>query len=175
MPQMKPAINLYEEASLEKQAPKSKALNWLATFGKTIIIGVNFVTIGAFVFRVVVDQKRLDLKEKVMTQERVLLANQSFENDFRIMQEKVNLLKEFSTQSVLTERLNLIEQSMPESVVSQSFDLDQKTVVVKAESASGTALSVMAANLLDGGAQDFILKEARFSPEGFAVAFQITF
>ena len=171
----KEVINLYEPTPLESQPLKSKTLNWLATFGKTIIIGVNVITLAAFLYRVIVDQKRLDLKEKVATQEKVLAANQSFERDWRAMQAKVNLLKDFSKENVILERLDQIEQSMPESVLAQSFDLDQSAVTVKATSPSGMALSIMAANLLNEGAREFTLKEAHLDLEGFVVAFQITF
>jgi len=174
MPQEE-AINLLKKVPLEKQAPKRKVFLWFSTFGKTIIIGVNVITIGAFLYRVKIDQERMDLKEKVGARERVLVANKAFEEEFRFFQNKVNLLKDFSSDSAILSQLDLIESSMPSTVVSQTISLDGEKVVIDAESQDNTALSFLVSYSLDKGAREFVLKEARLDRDNYSVKFELLF
>ena len=174
MPQ-KEAINLFKKKPLEHQATKEKTLTWLSTVGKAIIVSVNIITIGAFLYRVRVDQQRLDLKERIAVQERILLASETFEQEFRAVQEKINLLKEFSSQTPLFDNLDIIEKNIPTVVITTEISLYEEKVAIGADSTNGVALSLLAANLLDAGASDFVLKEAHLRDGSYSVVFEAFF
>lgn len=161
MPEKNP-INLYQKNPLEKQAPKRKFTLWLSSFGKAIILATNLVTIGAFIFRVKIDQTKLDLEEKISVQERVVLASSGFESDFRDFQNKITILKNASAKPSLTTNLDLVAENIPGEIVLKTSEITANKVNLNMESETGGALSIMAANLLKNGAKDIALTEAHF-------------
>ena len=172
MPQ-KSGINLFTKTPLEQQESKEKTVGWLSTFGKAVIIATNVITICAFGFRVKLDQDKLDLKEKLATLERVILANSTFEQEFNLQQTKINTLKKNSGDFIPLQYLDTLEASVPQDLYLNALEVKKQLLTVDVVSQTGISLSIFAKELKNKEAEKVVITGARIGELGYEVTMEI--
>ena len=75
-------------------------LNWALTIGRLLIILVETLALGVFLYRFSLDMQTQDLKDKIKVQRSIVQSYKSQEDTFRNLQSKLELLKKYDAQSI---------------------------------------------------------------------------
>ncbi len=87
-----PSINLLPKKG---ESFLNQFLNWTLTIGRLLIIIVEFVALGTFLFRFDLDMKIVDLKDKIEAQSFIVANFQKSEANFRDIQDRLELIKRY--------------------------------------------------------------------------------
>lgn len=140
------AINLLGSDDFEK-TPLGKFLRWSLTYGRYIIICTEIIVLLAFIFRFSLDRQITDLEEEVAQKIAIIEANEPFEQQFRILQARVNqigLLTKNQTQNVIILR-HLVEITPPGIIFTQyTYSEDAVEVLARANSSATLAQYIRA-------------------------------
>ncbi len=97
-PVLNPAQNLFKVNLLLEKGEQSKLhfklLKWLLSSGRFIVVLVELVTIGAFVYRYKLDADLANLQEKIMEQKPYVESMQSTETEIRLTQFQLSNIKQ---------------------------------------------------------------------------------
>lgn len=74
-------------------------LNWALTIGRLLIILVETLALGTFLYRFSLDMQIQDLKDKIKDQRNMVLAYKSQEDKFRSLQATLDLVKKIDASS----------------------------------------------------------------------------
>lgn len=74
-------------------------LNWALTIGRLLIILVETLALGTFLYRFTLDWNIGDLKDKIKVQRSIVANYKSQEDNFRNLQTRLGLLKKLDAQS----------------------------------------------------------------------------
>jgi Tfp pilus assembly protein PilN len=147
MPAKNISINLLGESDME-HTPLGRIVNWAVTYGRYIMIGTEIVVLLAFISRFSLDRKLTDLKEEVTQKQDIIEANLPFENDVRVLQNKLATIKTLSESPINPfDILTSFQSLLPSGVYLQSFDLSKNTLTIQATAGSTYAFSQFIANL----------------------------
>jgi Tfp pilus assembly protein PilN len=147
MPANNVSINLLGDSDMG-HTPVGRIVNWAITYGRYIMIGTEIVVLLAFISRFSLDRKLTDLKEEVTQKQDIIEANLSFENDVRLLQNKLASIKTLSVLPINPfEILSLFQSLLPSGVYLQSLDLSKDILTVQATAGSTYAFSQFIANL----------------------------
>lgn len=70
-------------------------LNWALTIGRLLIILVETLALGTFLYRFSLDMQIQDLKDKIKIQRSIVTSFKSAEDSFRNLQTRLSLIKKF--------------------------------------------------------------------------------
>lgn len=147
MPANNVSINLLGDSDMG-HTPLGRIVNWAITYGRYIMIGTEIVVLLAFISRFSLDRKLTDLKEEVSQKQDIIEANLSFENDVRLLQNKLASIKTLSALPINPyDTLTSFQSLLPSGVYLQSFDLEKDVLTVQATAGSTYAFSQFIANL----------------------------
>jgi hypothetical protein len=147
MPANNVSINLLGDSDME-HTPLGRIVAWAVTYGRYIMIGTEIVVLLAFISRFSLDRKLTDLKEEVSQKQDIIEANLSFENDVRLLQNKLASIKTLLTVPVNPlDMLTLFQSILPTGVFLESFDLAKDQITVNATAGSTYAFSQFISNL----------------------------
>lgn len=115
----------------------SRALHWIATVGRYIIVFTELIVVVAFISRFSLDRKSADLSEVIRQQKAILDSTAIFEKDFNSVQQKLNIIKQnYSLNPQYDQKLNTLAQSTPPDIflnnLSISKDKNSNRVVAAA-------------------------------------------
>lgn len=108
----------------------SRALNWVTTVGRIIIIFTELIVICAFLSRFWLDRKNSDLSEVVRQQKAILSTTVDFQKEYKILQNLLATIDiSYSQREDVTPYLNHLTQSIPPevSITSANYTIDQKS------------------------------------------------
>ncbi len=74
-------------------------LNWALTIGRLLIILVETLALGTFLYRFSLDMQIVDLKDKIKVQRAFVTSYKSQEEIFRNLQDRLNLVKKYDTKA----------------------------------------------------------------------------
>lgn len=99
----------------------SRALNWVITIGRCVIIVTELIVIGAFFSRFSLDRKNSDLSETIRQQEAILTSTQNFEKEYKSLQQKLKTIKEtYASEPQYSQKItSLINSTPPELTYDQ--------------------------------------------------------
>jgi hypothetical protein len=147
MPAKNILINLLGDSEMD-HTPLGRIVSWAVTYGRYIMIGTEIVVLLAFISRFSLDRKLTDLKEEITQKQDIVEANLPFENDVRLLQNKLASIKTLSSMPVNPlEILTLFQSLMPSGVYFQSLDLSKDVLSIQATAGSTYAFSQFIANL----------------------------
>lgn len=135
MPPVKKEISLLPNED-NNNTPLARALRWLTSVGRVIIIITELVVISAFISRFWLDRKNSDLSEVLRQQKAILNSTQDFETEYRSLQERLKYIDAFyESEPNYVENIKSLIQSMPDGVFFQNITLnsDVKTSQVSAK------------------------------------------
>lgn len=95
----------------------SKALNWVTTVGRVIIIFTELIVIAAFFSRFYLDRKNSDLSEVIRQQRAILGTTTDFQREFKSLQQELSAIKtSYLDRQDMAPYLSQLAQSIPPEV-----------------------------------------------------------
>jgi len=96
----------------------SRAITWLTTVGRLIIVVTELIVICAFLSRFWLDRVNSDLSEVVRQQKAILESTTPFEKEFLSLQKRLKIISNFyHTQPEYEKNLNSLVESTPDDIV----------------------------------------------------------
>jgi len=129
-------VNLLPKDTFDQSA-LGKFLKWAISIGRWVVVFTDLVVICSFLSRFYFDTKLADLHEEMMQKQAIIEATSEFEQTFRNLQKRLNLIKALTASKFEGEkRISLVTQILPQDITLTSLSLDQDKINL-----SGTALS----------------------------------
>jgi Tfp pilus assembly protein PilN len=128
---LKSRVNLLDEIT-----------KWALTFGRLLIIVIEFVAFGTFIYRFSLDRTIIDLHDKINQEQAIVASLKDREAEYRNIQERLSIasgvidkgakpVKIFSDIAALT----------PAEIKFTNFALDNKQITIQADVTSSSALT----------------------------------
>jgi hypothetical protein len=121
----------------------AKAIKWLTTVGRWVIVFTEFIVVSAFVSRFWLDRKNSDLSEIIRQQQAILESTQNFESEFNSFQQRLEFIANFyKNDPQYGQKITSLANSTPKDLVYQTISIkkDETTQSVSA-TASLTAFN----------------------------------
>ena len=136
MPAKAPSVNLLSDED-SSHTPMGKAVLWITSYGRYILITTELIVLIAFVSRFSLDRKLTDLSEEILQKQEILEVNQPLEAEIRYTQERLKGIKTIiSQQSLPLDALTELHAILPPATY-----LDTLSIQPTSLSTSVTALS----------------------------------
>lgn len=146
----KTSIELLPEKKFEEYSLSKKLTTWVISVGRIVIIVTELIAFSVFVGRIKLDRELTDLTDALENQLVILENVESFEQDFRDLQERLQTIKELRQNRLSTGKaISFFISILPQNVVPTelSFHSDQP------EDGSGGAYLMAKTNSVAGFAQ----------------------
>lgn len=141
-------INFLQKEDFD-QTPLGKFLKWATTAGRWIVVLTDLIVISAFFSRFYFDTKLANLHDVIKQDQAIIEAMSSFEESFRFLQKRLNIIKALSDKKFTTEDKALFVVSvLPEDVVLKSIYFSPQEVNFSGTAGSQTGTEVLVRNLL---------------------------
>ena len=111
----KKSVNLVLREGFE-HTTLGKVLTWGLSVGRIIVILTELVVIVAFLSRFWLDRMLTDLNEDNASLKRQVEAVSTFENDFRLAQERIETFKKVTVKTEYADRVTDISALLPQGV-----------------------------------------------------------
>ncbi len=143
---------LFPSGSSTKLA--AKFLRWLISYGRFIVIVVEMVVVGCFIWRFSLDAKLDDLKKNIKKEVPFVTGLAADEALIRLTQTKLaNIKQNYSTNDTFIQIIDKIASKTPSKITFNSLRVEypetSKTIQfnISAQAVSSTDLSIFLANL----------------------------
>jgi hypothetical protein len=104
----------------------AKAIKWLTTVGRWVIVLTELVVVSAFISRFWLDRKNSDLSEVIRQQQSILESTQSFESEFNSFQQRLQFIANFyQNDPQYNQKITTLINSTPEGLAYQSLSLSK--------------------------------------------------
>jgi hypothetical protein len=124
MPAKKEISLLPDEENLDSFS--SRAISWLTTVGRYVIVFTELIVICAFLSRFWLDRMNADLDEVVRQQEAILNSTGSFETVYSQLQQRLGIIKDFyQNQPEYQSKVQILTDSTPLDITYTKLTLDQ--------------------------------------------------
>lgn len=106
----------------------SKAVRWLTTVGRVIIIFTELIVISAFISRFWLDRRNSDISEVLRQQKAILKTTSEFEAQFNSLQKRLNYISQsYKDQPNFSKILSSIVESTPPSIIFKDIAVGSKS------------------------------------------------
>lgn len=122
-----------KEISLAPQDPFDKGVlgrlgAWVLSTGRYILVFVELIVIGAFLSRFWLDRENSDLSEQLRQQRAILESTQSFEEEFRLFQTRLQVAaKALEGRVNVLAPLEVIEKVLPSDVLLSGYSVSDRS------------------------------------------------
>ncbi len=112
-------------------------LNWALTIGRLLVILVETLALGTFLYRFSLDMQIQDLKDKIKTERLIVTSFKSEEDKFRDLQAKLDLIKKISGVSENNPKMlsDVIEMGKG-YVTFRNVSISTKVIQIEAQASS---------------------------------------
>lgn len=140
-----PSINLLPQKG---ESFVTQFLNWMLTIGRLLIILVEMLALGTFLYRFDLDMKIVDLHDQIEAQSFIVANFQKSEDSFRDLQERLAVIKRYDTISTTTTGIfNDITRLGQGKITFRELTVDTETAKIEAQAASTATLSQFVSEL----------------------------
>ena len=140
--QISAEINLLPQEELTESF--GKLVSWILTLGRYIIILTEIVALGTFAYSVKLTIERNDLKESIIAQQDLIEDSSKFENEFRLVQTRLQNLKSLESNHIFFEKiLDELNSLLPIGVVLTELKVDQNTITFGGDFSSEETLQTL--------------------------------
>lgn len=139
MPNSPSSINL----ATGKQIPFfDKFVNWALTAGRLIVIFTEIVAVAAFIYRFSLDNRLVDLHEKIKDKQTLISLLKQDENKYRNLQDRITLASTFSTKSTkINTIIHDINDLIPKEILVNDLTLNIDKINLSLSIASTSLLT----------------------------------
>lgn len=137
---------------LGSQAPDTsvfgRIMDWIATFGRYIMVLTEIVVLGTFISRFALDRKLTDLNEEITQKQEILEVNQDLEQRIRSIQQQLLETKAvMASQSTPVLSLTTLQRIIPMGTFIQNCTLQNTRITVDLTSLSVESFNQLLVNL----------------------------
>lgn len=134
-----PSINLLPQKG---ESFVTQFLNWTLTIGRLLIIIVEMLALGTFIYRFDLDMKIVDLHDKIEAQSFIVANFQKSEESFRDVQDRLTLVKRYeeignTTTSIFSDIAKIGEGK----VTFKNLTVETEAAKIEAQAPSTTTLT----------------------------------
>ena len=104
----------------------ARAIRWVTTVGRYVIIFTELIVISAFVSRFWLDRKNADLSEVIRQQKAILESTKDFETEYSLLQQRLKFIKDSNIQTSYSEKLTTLANSTPNEIIFDKLALSEK-------------------------------------------------
>lgn len=141
-----PSVNLVKN----RKSSFDKFITWSLTIGRLIIIITEGIALSAFLYRFLLDQRLIDLHDKIKQKQTIVSLLKDNEAKYRNLQERLALIDKLSNEEQKkTENYSKILSLVPEKVNFTSILFSGSKIWIEAETPSIEYLSEFVKNLKD--------------------------
>ncbi len=141
----KEPIELLPPKKFEEYPLSKKLTTWVINVGRIIIITTELVAFSVFIGRIKLDRDLTDLTDALENQVVILKNVESFERDFRDLQQRLQIIKDLRQKQVPTSKtISLLSSLLPENVELTGLTLgkDESHLIAKTSSATAFAQAI---------------------------------
>lgn len=103
-----------------------RAVKWITTVGRVVIVITEFVVIGAFLSRFWLDRTNADLSESIRQQKAILQSTGSFEKEYTSLQKRLKLISNFyQNQPEYQSKIITLTESTPLDITFDRLSLNK--------------------------------------------------
>lgn len=103
----------------------ARAIRYLTTVGRYIIVFTELIVISAFISRFWLDRQNSDLSESLRQQKAILESTADFEKEYTLLQSKLKLIDaHYKNQPNYIDNIKAVVSSIPTDVFFQQFSID---------------------------------------------------
>ncbi len=147
MPASSVSVNLLHTEESD-QSPIGRIVSWAITYGRYIMITTEIVVLLAFISRFSLDRKMTDLNEAIEQKKSIIEVNQQFENDFKVVQNKVVTIKKLmDEQTKLVGIFTHVKTILPLDVYLTTFNLTKERLTANVTAATNEGFTAFLNNL----------------------------
>ncbi len=137
---------------LGSQAPDTsvfgRIMDWIATFGRYIMVLTEIVVLGTFISRFALDRKLTDLNEEISQKQEILEVNQDLEQRIRSIQQQLLETKTvMASQSTPVLSLAALQRIIPMGTFIQTCNLQNTRISLDLTSLSVESFNQFLVNL----------------------------
>lgn len=104
----------------------AKALKWLTTFGRWVIVLTELLVIVAFISRFWLDRKNSDLSEIIRQRQAILASTKDFEDEFNSFQKRLSYIRNFyENQPEYDKKIEYLVKSTPTDLTYNDISIKQ--------------------------------------------------
>jgi Tfp pilus assembly protein PilN len=123
-------------------------IKWALTFGRLLIILVEIVAFGAFVYRFTLDRQLIDLNDKIEQSQAIIASSKERENTYRNLQERLAMIEEISTKGNINQKiLSDILAITPPEITYNTLSIDNGRIEMDINVSAVSALSTFIKSL----------------------------
>lgn len=171
------SIELLPEKTFEELSFSKKFTTWVINVGRVIIIATELIAFSVFVGRIKLDRELTDLTDALETQLIVLKNARQFEEEFKTLQQRIEIVKELRQNQVPASRnLTLLSSLLPKDVELTGLTLQPETneSYLMAKTGSATAFAQTVHNLKSSPKiSEIALTSGRFSAKDSTYHFSL--
>jgi hypothetical protein len=155
----KHAVNLLPKDTFY-ESRVGKTVKWAITFGRWIVVFTDFIVISSFLSRFYFDTKLADYHDEIKQKQTIIEALAPFEDSFRLLQERISLIKTSSVTKMNGEQKTaFITEVLPPDVSLTTISFAEDKI-----NFSGVALSQAGmARLINNLIRSPTIKDVRLS------------
>jgi hypothetical protein len=102
----------------------AKVIKWLTTVGRWVIVFTELIVVSAFISRFWLDRKNSDLSETIRQQQAILETTQSFENEFKSFQKRLEFIDDFyNNDPQYNSKITTLINSTPKDLIYQTISI----------------------------------------------------
>lgn len=102
----------------------ARAIKWLSTVGRWIIVLTELIVVTAFISRFWLDRKNSDLSEVIRQQQAIIESTQTFEKEFNSFQQRLKFIKDFyATSPTYDDKMSVLVKSTPPDLIYKNLAL----------------------------------------------------
>lgn len=132
-------ISLLPKEDFE-QKPLGRFLIWALSVGRWIVVFTEFIVICAFLSRFYLDRRIADLHEEIFQKQAMVKAASEFEEDFRFLRKRLEIIDQFNSQSALDHAIEAIVAVVPSDVSLMALSLGAEGLEISAATFSSQGL-----------------------------------
>lgn len=138
----KKTIELLPPEKFEEYTLSKKLTTWIINVGRIVIIATELIAFSVFVGRIKLDRDLTDLTDALENQVVILKNVESFERDFRDLQQRLQTIKELRESQVPTGKIiSLLSSLLPQNVTLTGLTLNKDESYLIAKTSSATAFA----------------------------------
>lgn len=123
-------------------------VKWALTFGRLLIIIIEFVAFGTFIYRFTLDRTIIDLHDKINQEQAIVASLQDREALYRNTQERLKVASTvMGGGSKQVKIFNDVADFTPPEIKFESFVIDKGSIVIQADINSVPALTAFLSSL----------------------------
>jgi len=144
----KHTVNLLPRDSFEESG-LGKIVKWATSVGRWIVVFADLVVIGSFLSRFYFDTKLADYHDDIKEKQAIVEATSQFENTFRGIQKRLNLIKALSSKKIDGEKKTaFLSEVFPEEISLSDASMAGDKITLSGTSRNQLGIAALIKNLL---------------------------